>query len=122
MVNGISSSAASYTGASMQAAQVQAVQSTVATPATARVPPQEDSVSLSAPAQAHAMQQQGMAVHAIAANMGTTTRTVNSYLGITSTSFGAAGGGSMAELKNVAAHVRVIPASSGLPSPAKKAA
>jgi hypothetical protein len=65
------------------------------------------------------MQQQGMAVKAIAANMGITTQTVNSYLGITSTSSGGAGGAAaVAQLKKIADHVRVIPASGGTPSSA----
>ncbi len=52
------------------------------------------------------MQQQGMAVKTIAANMGITTQDVDSYLGLSSATSGGGGGG-LSTLQGIAAKVRV---------------
>jgi len=44
---------------------------------------QEDTLKLSAPAQAKMLQQQGQSVNMIAATLGTNAKTINDYLGIT---------------------------------------
>ena len=114
MVNAISSSATSYSRESTQAGAVQRTQpvATSQGSAQAALAATEDSVKLSAAAQAHAMQQQGMTVKTIAANMGITTQAVDSYLGIGSLSSGGGGGNGPATVQSIAAHTRVIGAPS----------
>ncbi|MDR3775349.1 MAG: hypothetical protein P4K97_00515 [Terracidiphilus sp.] len=60
---------------------VQTEQTTTTTATTA----QEDSVKISAAAQAKLLHQQGQSVTVIAAALGTTTKAVDGYLGITLT-------------------------------------
>ena len=113
MVNAISSSAVSYIGAASQTAAVQAIQPVAATKTAKSAAPQTDTVQLSPAAQAHAMQQQGMTVKTIAANMGITTQAVNTYLGISSLTTAGGGQGASAQLKKIASEVRVNPPASG---------
>ncbi len=60
-------------------AQTNAAASTAAQAATS----QEDTVKLSAAAQAKLLHQQGQSISTIASSLGTTTKAVDSYLGIT---------------------------------------
>jgi DNA-binding NarL/FixJ family response regulator len=64
-----------------QTATTSAPQTAAATPATTTS--QEDTVKLSATAQAKQLYHQGQGVSTIAASLGTDTKTVNNYLGIT---------------------------------------
>ena len=106
MVNAISSTSASYASAATQAVAATQTQANAAS-TTPAASPQADSVELSPVATAVAMHQQGMQVSTIAANMGITTKAVDSYLGITSSGSGGGGGGT-SELQSVAARTKVL--------------
>lgn len=107
MVNAITSGATSYASSNMQAAPIQQTGSTNSSQGSARsTTTAADTVQLSASAQAHAMQQQGMNVKTIAANMGVSTQDVDSYLGISSSATGGGGSGSQT-LQSVASKVTV---------------
>ena len=81
MVNGISSSAASYA-----ADRIPGTQASTAAPSTIRaVAPQADSVKLSPTAQARVMLHQGMPIDQIAAKLGLSVQAVSTSLGLTTT-------------------------------------
>jgi hypothetical protein len=87
MVNGISSNAASYTGSNTQTEPVQAAPGTTAAQSTAKTTASnEDSVKLSATAQARLMLHQGMTLSQIAANLGLSLQAVTTTLGLTTSS------------------------------------
>jgi len=67
-----------------QATSVDTTQQTTATTSDTKTS-EEDTVKLSAAAQAKAMHQSGQSIASIASALGTDTKTVDSYLGITVT-------------------------------------
>lgn len=105
MVNGISNSGSTSALTNVHTAGIQQTQPT-STKASSQTTAAGDTAQLSAAAQAHAMQQAGMSVKAIAANMGISTQDVDSYLGISSIS-SAGGDNGAATLQSVAAKVTI---------------
>jgi hypothetical protein len=82
------------TGSSAAAFVQPPVQASLAVdPAATDPAPASDTVKLSAAAQVHALYQQGESASTIASSLGTDIATVDSDLGITTTSTGPVGGG-----------------------------